>query len=63
MINDIQSESQYLVTLSFSVCWEDNDPCSISVKILDNAFLTKLPCNMKAEFLSKGIFECISDYL
>ena len=52
-IHDIESRSQYLITMTLSVCWEASEEC-VPVHILENTYLTRLPCDMQADFIPPG---------
>ena len=54
MIDDLDSERKFLVSLNLSVCFESKGPCLISMPVLRKTQLPKALCDWKSDFVDPG---------
>lgn len=60
-IDDFDGESQYLVSLNMSVCFESNKTCHMTAQVLSNTWLKKTLCAWDNNYyISSKYADCIS---
>jgi hypothetical protein len=54
IVNDLVDDKQFQVTLNLSLCFEDGQPCLLTMNVLKDAKLPKLFCDWGTGFLVPG---------
>ncbi|CAC5379438.1 unnamed protein product [Mytilus coruscus] len=58
-VDDLSAENQYLLTVNTSVCFEANSACNLSVLLLEDMRLPKLPCDQQTTVVQQNCGESI----
>ncbi|KAL3873866.1 hypothetical protein ACJMK2_036950, partial [Sinanodonta woodiana] len=53
-IKELQYGQKYLMNLDLSICLDPKGDCHLHVKILEDALLLKLPCQLESDFVPAG---------
>ncbi|VDI01394.1 Hypothetical predicted protein [Mytilus galloprovincialis] len=53
-MDDLSAENQYLLTVNTSVCFEANSACNLSVLLLEDMRLPKLPCDQQTTVVQQN---------
>ena len=51
VIENLESERKFMVSLNLSICFESHGPCVVNIPILKNTQLPKSICDWKSDFI------------
>ena len=51
VIENLESERKFMVSLNLSICFESHSPCVVSIPVLKNTQLPKSICDWKSDFI------------
>jgi hypothetical protein len=61
MVVNLEYKNKYMLDLAVDIYLEAHKPAAMSVNVLDDVKVSRLPCEVNAGFIAKGTVKLISN--